>query len=98
MSIIVVAGAIANQPGSSGNAWEKMSWVSGLRRLGFDVYFIEEIAPAVCVDDSGAAANFDDSVNLRWFRSIVQWFGVADRCALVQTPGEQCHGLSCETL
>ncbi len=98
MNVIIVAGAMANQPGNGGNVWEKMSWVSGLRRLGFDVYFVEQIAPAACTDDFGAAVDFDNSVNLRWFRSMVQWFGVEDRCALVQTPGDQCHGLSWERL
>jgi hypothetical protein len=98
MNVVIVAGAIANQPGNGGNVWEKMSWASGSRRLGFDVYFVEQIAPSACIDDRGAVVNFENSVNLAWFRSIVQWFGVADRCALVQTPGDQCHGLSWQRL
>jgi hypothetical protein len=98
MSVVIVAGAVANQPGIGGIVWEKMSWVSGLRRLGFDVYFVEQIAPATCIDDSGAAANFEDSINLRWFRSIFESFGRNDRCALVATPGEPCHGLSWQRL
>ena len=32
--MIVVAGALAAKPGNGGEAWVRLSWVLGLRRLG----------------------------------------------------------------
>ena len=43
MSAVVVAGALANKPGSSGEAWVRMSWVRGLASLGLDVWFVEQL-------------------------------------------------------
>src|SRR5215475_6172767 len=50
MSIVIVSGALANKPRSGGGVWERMSWVTGLRRVGCDVYFVEQICPAACVN------------------------------------------------
>jgi hypothetical protein len=93
MTVILVAGALANKHHNAGGAWERMSWVAGLRRLGFDVYFVEQIAPAACVDAGGAVTTLARSVNLQWFRDVTRWFGVADRSALVLAGGEHCEGL-----
>ena len=46
--VILIAGALANKPGNGGGAWERLSWVIGLLRLGFEVYFVEQMAPAAC--------------------------------------------------
>jgi hypothetical protein len=48
--VIVVAGALASKPGNGGEAWVRLSWVLGLRRLGHDAWLLEEADPA------GAAA------------------------------------------
>jgi hypothetical protein len=93
MSIIIVSGALANKYGNGGGTWERLSWVIGLRRLGFDVYFIEQIAPEACVDATGATTAFTKSVNLDWFRKVTKWFGAADRSALIYAEGEQCVGI-----
>src|SRR5438105_4320878 len=53
VTLVVVAGALANKPGNGGAAWTRLSYVLGLRRLGFDAFFIEQIAPDDCVDESG---------------------------------------------
>jgi hypothetical protein len=37
MSVVIVAGALANKYRNAGGAWERMSWVTGLRQLGCDV-------------------------------------------------------------
>jgi hypothetical protein len=83
MRVILVAGALANKLGNGGETWVRMSWVVGLRRLGFDVYFVEQFAHESCVDAAGAVTSFADSVNLAWFKSVTEWFGVADRSALI---------------
>jgi hypothetical protein len=59
MTIIVVSGALANKPRSGGEAWVRLSYVLGLRKLGYDARFVEQIAADTCTD---AALAYFDSV------------------------------------
>lgn len=93
MKTVVVSGALANKPLNGGEAWVRLSWVKGLRRLGLDVYFVEQIAPQTCVRAGGKAAAFAASVNLEYFRSVVKWAGIRDRAALACGEGEACEGI-----
>jgi hypothetical protein len=94
MKTIIVSGALANKYKNGGGAWERLSWVLGLRRLGYDVYFVEQIAVESCVDFYGEVAPFADCVNRAWFCSVTDWFDLSDKSALVSTPGEECAGIS----
>jgi hypothetical protein len=98
MGVVIVAGALANKVGNGGGAWERLSWVTGLRRLGADVYFVEQIAPAACLDAEGAVVEFETSRNVAWFRATTEWFGVADRSVLVLGEGGRCIGMPWEQL
>jgi hypothetical protein len=41
---IMVSGAIASHPlCGGGNSWAFLQYVLGLRRLGFDTYYIEQL-------------------------------------------------------
>jgi hypothetical protein len=46
MARILVSGAVANKPQSGGEAWVRLSWLRGLRRLGHEVCFVEQIENA----------------------------------------------------
>ena len=99
MALIVVSGALANKPSNGGAAWTRLSWILGLKRLGHDVYFVEQIAPAVCVDATGATCAFDRSVNLAYFRDVTERFGLSTRSALIAEGDDgQGAGLSVEEL
>jgi hypothetical protein len=39
----IVGGVLAGKPGNGGNAWSRLSFVLGLRRLGFDALFVEQL-------------------------------------------------------
>jgi hypothetical protein len=43
MTTVVVSGAVASKHRLGGSLWVRMSWVEALRRLGFDVVFVEEL-------------------------------------------------------
>ncbi len=43
MSGAIVAGVLAGKPGNGGNAWTRLSFLLGLRRLGFNVVFAERL-------------------------------------------------------
>ena len=95
MPLIVVSGPLANKPGNGGAAWTRLSWTLGLRQLGCDVYFVEQISPTQCVDAEGSACDPACSINLAYFTKITRQFGLADRSALLLDSGSCCAGLSC---
>jgi hypothetical protein len=68
---VVVAGAVANKPGSAGEAWVRMSWVRGFERLGLDVRFVEEVSGEI------------EDAAVRWFDEIAARFGIAERATLL---------------
>jgi hypothetical protein len=43
MSGAIVSGALATKAGNGGNAWSRITLVHGLRLLGFDVLFLEQL-------------------------------------------------------
>ena len=74
---IMVSGAIASKPLNGGEVWVRMSWVRGLRRLGCEVCFVEQIESSRCVDESGGRTPFERSLEMREVRSscsvIASW-------------------------
>jgi hypothetical protein len=78
--LIVVAGALANKPGNGGAAWTRLSWALGLRRLGCEVYFFEQIAD--CADAAGGACDLERSINLAYFAEVIDRFGLDGHAAL----------------
>lgn len=93
MTTILVSGALANKLDNGGEAWVRLNWLLGLRQLGFVVYFVEEIDRHACRNAAGAVTTFADSLNLAYFQSVMAYFGLSDRAALLYADGEQCHGL-----
>src|SRR5205809_7675775 len=83
MTRILVSAALANHPNNGGMVWEKMSWAVGLRRLGFDVWFVEEISESGCVGGDGRPATLGASENLRWFTRVTEAFGFRHQAFLV---------------
>ena len=98
MDTLVVSGAIANKHLNGGEAWVRLSWILGLRRLGFDVWFVEQIDEATCVDAAGAPAPFARSENRRYFEQVVERFGLEGRASLLYEGGREAAGVPLEEL
>lgn len=94
MPTILVSGAIANKPLSGGEAWVRMSWVRGLRRLGFDVCLVEQIESSQCVDSAGRSAPLERSVNANSFESAVASLAPGCPAALICDRGATTVGLA----
>ena len=92
MNTVIVSGALANKPFNGGNAWSRLSWVTGFQRLGFDVVFVEQIEPEHGIDADGAPVPFAQSVNLAYFKATMAQFGLSTSCALLC--GDSGYGLS----
>lgn len=93
MPTILVSGAIANKPRSGGEAWVRMSWVRGLRRLGYDVCLVEQIDSSQCVDGEGRSAPLERSVNASTFESALASLAPGCSAALICDGGRTTIGL-----
>lgn len=93
MTTVVVSGAVANKHGHGGSIWVRMSWAEGLRRMGFDVLFVEQIDDAACVDLEGNPAPFESSANAATFDAVMEKFGFTGSAALVCPQGERLRGM-----
>ena len=82
MTVVVVAGALANKTGSGGEAWIRTSWVRGFARLGAEAWLVEEIDPAACTDAAGRRCRPADSVQVAYFAEVVERFDLAERALL----------------
>jgi hypothetical protein len=93
MGTLVVSGAIANKHLNGGEAWVRLSWILGLRRLGYDVWFVEQIGAGSCVDAAGEPAPFAQSENRRYFDEVMERFGLSGRAALLYEGGREWSGV-----
>ena len=98
MSSIILSSVIANKPFNGGNAWVVLSWLLGLRRMGFDVYFVEQIRSEDCVDEQGHQSAFETSANLSYFRRIMEEYGFAHCSTLICDEGAKVAGVGLEEL
>ncbi|MDQ3587811.1 MAG: hypothetical protein M3350_10570 [Actinomycetota bacterium] len=98
MTTIFVSGAVANKHRHGGSVWVRMSWAEGLRDLGFDVVFVEQIDETACVDEQGRPAAFEDSENARVFEAAMAEFGFAGSAALICPQGERIRGMARDEL
>jgi hypothetical protein len=98
MTVVVVAGALANKPGNGGEAWVRLSWLLGLQRLGVEAWFVEQIDPQTFRDAHGRPASPEASANVAWFDRVTARFGLADRAALLGSDGRVVRGPSAEAL
>jgi hypothetical protein len=93
VSVVIVSGALANKLHNGGAAWTRLSWALGLKALGFEVAFVEQIRHDCCVDDLGHSSTFEESANLRYFQQVTEQFGLADMATLICDDGA-AHGLT----
>lgn len=90
----VVLGAVVSiPPFSAGMAWNWMNLALGLRRLGHDVWYVEEVEPSWCVDRQGRPCSFERSVNRELFAAFVERFELQGRASQVYNRGEATTGV-----
>ena len=94
MATVLVGGAVANKLHNGGEAWVRLSWIRGLQQLGLDVWFVEQIDSATCVDADGNPAPFAESENRRYFDAVMAEFGLTERASLLFEGGRESSGAS----
>lgn len=98
MTTILVSGGVANKHLHGGSAWVRMSWAEGLRSLGFDVLFVEQLDERHAVDAAGRPAAIGDSANAAVFEAAMEAFGFTGSSALLGSDGTSVRGLSREEI
>jgi hypothetical protein len=95
---IIVGGMVSLSPFGPGTAWHHMHYADGFRRLGHDVYYVEQVEPGWCTDAEGRPCPFEQSANPNLFRYVMDRFGFADRATQIYGDGEAVVGLPLQRL
>jgi hypothetical protein len=95
---IIIGAVLSISPFSPGIAWTWMHHTVGLRRLGHDVYYVEEVGPRWCVDALGRPSAFEGSANRELFRATTERFGFGERACQLYNGGEATFGMSLNRL
>jgi hypothetical protein len=77
---IVIAGSVAQKPRHGGHTWVFLQYLLGFRRLGWDVLFLDRLAPG-------------ESANLQYLADVMDRFGLVG-CYAVDCGAGRYAGLS----
>lgn len=92
--LIVLAGAVAGKPYYGGHTWVFLQYLLGLRRLGWDVLFLDHLDAAGCRDAAGQPCPPDRSTNLSYLLDVFGSFGLTESFAVLGEDGQSLVGLS----
>jgi hypothetical protein len=92
MTSVVLGAGLCRRPLNGGGVWARLQWFFGLRRLGVDVYIVDQLSPGSCVDTTGAITTLERSLNLAYFREIIETFGLRGSAALIYGDGDAFEG------
>ncbi len=96
---VLFSGSIAGHPlGYGGNTWAFVQWLLGFRRLGFDVFYVEERRAGESMDERLKPVPFMESANAHYFRQVIERFDLGDRAALLEAGSSAHVGLSREDI
>jgi hypothetical protein len=90
----VISGSLAQKPLQGGHTWVLLQYLLGFRLLGWDVTFIDELAADMCFDEAGDPCAFEDSVNWRVYRNVLEDFGLLDDACLILDGGKRFVGIT----
>jgi hypothetical protein len=92
--LIAIAGSLAQQPGRGGHTWVFLQYLRGLRQLGYEVFFIDQIDSASCVTRSGSPAPVADSWNVAYLTDVMNRYGFRGDFTLLNEHGQSARGVS----
>jgi hypothetical protein len=88
---------LAGQIPLAGIAWQALHYVLGLRRLGYDVWYIED-SGANPYDPRQQSIVEDCSYNVGFVKAMMERFDLGDRWAYWDAANDVVHGISKERL
>ena len=92
---VLFSGSIAGHAsGYGGNTWAFLQWVLGFRRLGFEVYYVEEFRAKQDLDDQPKPLPLIESASGRYMQTVIERFDLGDHAALLEAGSSAHVGLS----
>jgi hypothetical protein len=95
---IIVTGLIAQHPWLGGVAWDYIQYISGLARLGHDVYYFEDTGEWPYNLDGGKTDEdwvaYDCTANVNYLSNIMSRFGLGDKWAYYVPTQSRWFGLA----
>jgi hypothetical protein len=91
---IVIAGSLAQKPHYGGHTWVLLQYLLGFKLLGYEILFLDQLEPNMCVDAVGQSCSLDQSENLHYLIDVMKQYGLEHNYALLYDRGQQCIGLS----
>ena len=88
---------LAGQVPLAGVAWQALHYVLGLRRLGFDVWYIEDSGEQAVDPRTGFAAE-DSDYSVHFVRTMMERYDLGERWAYWEGARDQVHGTTRENL
>jgi hypothetical protein len=92
--LVLYSGALAQVPRQGGLTWLHLQFLLGLRRLGWEVLFLDRLLPAMCVDAAGSRVPLEESLNLRYFLRVMEDFGLGELFSLSCDRRDRVIGVS----
>lgn len=93
--VVILTGTIAGVPHLGGLTWVALNQMFGLIQAGCDAHLIEPISTSQLVPPG---TGFADSENARYFRGVVDAYGLADSATLLCTDTGETIGATLEEL
>ena len=81
--VVIGVGIAAYPLYGAGITWTFLQWVLGFRQAGWDVWIVEDIPSAKCIDADGQKCSPALSANLALWNAIAEEFGLKDRATLL---------------
>jgi hypothetical protein len=94
MKSIVIAGSLAQKPGSGGHTWVFLQYLLGFRKLGWDVLFLDRLESTMCRDEAGRGVPLAESWNLAYFLDVMRRFSLDGSYGLLCDGEPHATGLS----
>ena len=88
---VIVLGSLGQTP-FAGIAWQLLHYLEGFRRLGHDVYYLEDTG-AWPYDPEQDAVTGDCGYSVRYLARVMDWYGMGDRWSYRDT-SDHSFGLS----
>lgn len=91
--LVIVTGSTAAHYENGGMAWVWLSWALGLRRLGVDVFLIDQLDRARCVfREVDLERTYATCLNVPYFERVMDAFGLRDYAAVIGDDGQAVAG------
>lgn len=94
--VVVVAGSVAQRPARGGHAWVFLQYLIGFKRLGYEVLFVDRLAPEMVEPEDWPPGA--DNPRVSWLDGVMGEHGLGQSYTLLVEGTSKTFGLSREAV